>query len=342
MPLLDAALAFSLTMLVVATIVTQLVEIIQRIFELRSKDLQKLVTEFGNQELIPILDRELQRFVTAGVAGASTISDNLLREAAGTAAAANLREFDIAQKPLESELRKLLGLTVPNQPALGARLAAETDTPREVTQTTRVHISTQELIEGIKKSDIGKEIYTKLGDKAQKVFDEVGRRYEEVGEKFTAAFRNNARRIGTGVAFGLALLLNIDSVHLLKSYISNPQLRESTIAQMPEITKRLDELEQATKERAKTDDAVKNLKASIGAMKSDVSDLTSSTLPIGPSQYPYFPYSCKMPPTGTTCMLWIMGIVMTGLLAGLGSPFWYDVVRGLSQLTQRSKDDKNA
>ena len=340
MPLLDAALAFSLTMLVVATIVTQLVEIIQKILGLRSKNLQKLITEFGDHELIPLLDRELQRLVTAGVAGASTISDNLLREVAGTRATVNARAIDTAHNPLRSELRKLLGLTSPDQQPPTVRAVGDPETPSRIAQTTRIYISTKELIAGLKKSDIGKDIYTKLGDKSQEVFDEVGRRYEEVGEKFTATFRIYARRIGTGVAFCLALLLNIDSVHLLKSYHSNPQLRESAIAQMPAITKRLDAMEQATKEQAKTDDALKNLQASIGALKSDVSDLTSSTLPIGPSQYPYFPYSWEWPPSGTACMLWIMGIVMTGLLAGLGSPFWYDVVRGLAQLTQRSKDDK--
>lgn len=342
MPLLDAALAFSLTMLVVATIVTQLVEIVQRICGLRSRDLQKMITEFGDQELIPILDRELQRLVASGVAGASAIADRLTRESATTNATAKTGARDSTPKSLQSELRNLLGLTSPSQPTPSAKGKAGSEKPAEKTKTARVHISTSELIEGLKKSDIGKEIYAKLGDKAQAVFDEVGRRFEEVGEKFTATFRANARLIGSGVAFALALLLNIDSVHLLKSYISNPQLRESTIAQMPEITKRLDELEKATKKQTQTDDAVKNLQASIGALKADICDLKSSTFPIGPSQYPYLPYSREPPPSVTVGLLWFMGIAMTGLFAGLGAPFWYDVVRGLANLTQRSKSDKSA
>lgn len=344
MPLLDAALAFSLTMLVVATIVTQLVEIVQRIFGLRRRDLQKLITEFGDQELLPVLDRELQRLVAAGVTGASAIADKLAKESATTTMTAKTRAFDSASKPLQSELRKLLGLTSPNPPSPSAKAKALSVSPEKEKeeQTKRVHISTKELIEGLKKSDIGQEIYAKLGDKAQAVFDAVGQRYEEVGEKFTATFRANARRIGTGVAFALALALNLDSVHLLKSYISNPQLRESTIAQMPEITKRLNELELAAKEQANPDDAVKNLRDSIGALKADVRELKSSTFPIGPSQYPYLPYSREPPPSWTVGLLWFMGIAMTGLLAGLGSPFWYDVVRGLTNLTQRSRDDKSA
>ena len=33
--------------------------------------------------------------------------------------------------------------------------------------------------------------------------------------------------------------------------------------------------------------------------------------------------------------MWILGIVLTAFLTGLGAPFWHDTVSGLSQLGQR-------
>ena len=41
-------------------------------------------------------------------------------------------------------------------------------------------------------------------------------------------------------------------------------------------------------------------------------------------------------------MKWILGIVLTGLLAGLGSPFWYDAVAGLSRVVKNAGKVKGA
>jgi len=61
MPFLDAALAFALTMLVVATVVTQIVRLLKTTAKLRRKGLQDMLTVYFNNELNPVVKRELNR-----------------------------------------------------------------------------------------------------------------------------------------------------------------------------------------------------------------------------------------------------------------------------------------
>ena len=58
---LDAALAFALTMLVVETAVTQIVSLLRTTANLRRDKLQKMLTEYFNNKLNPVVKRELNR-----------------------------------------------------------------------------------------------------------------------------------------------------------------------------------------------------------------------------------------------------------------------------------------
>ena len=53
----------------------------------------------------------------------------------------------------------------------------------------------------------------------------------------------------------------------------------------------------------------------------------------------YFPHICRQEGVTLECRqknnlggwaLWVLGIVLTAGLAGLGAPFWYDAIRGIS------------
>ena len=61
MPFLDAALAFALTMLIVATIVTQIVQLLQHFSQQRSEQFGQMLKDFFEQELQPVVKREMER-----------------------------------------------------------------------------------------------------------------------------------------------------------------------------------------------------------------------------------------------------------------------------------------
>ncbi|MEI8383725.1 MAG: hypothetical protein WCJ09_26665, partial [Planctomycetota bacterium] len=70
--------------------------------------------------------------------------------------------------------------------------------------------------------------------------------------------------------------------------------------------------------------------------------LNSSSFPIGQKYFPYYPYGSKHCPSWGVRARWILGIVLTCLCAGLGTPFWYDLITSLSKLTSSSKKDDKA
>ncbi len=63
MPILDAAVAFALTMLAVATAATQIVQLIQYFAEKRGEELSKMLQDYFTQELETVVNRGLERAV---------------------------------------------------------------------------------------------------------------------------------------------------------------------------------------------------------------------------------------------------------------------------------------
>ena len=90
------------------------------------------------------------------------------------------------------------------------------------------------------------------------------------------------------------------------------------------------------------------LKKALSESQEQIEDLQSLGFPIG---WGYFPhsgcqddkalakaYSLRDNPAGWAS--WMLGIILTALLAGLGSPFWYDAVSGISRIAQKARTIK--
>ena len=190
-----------------------------------------------------------------------------------------------------------------------------------------------------------------FGDEADKVFDTLGKRYEAIGARFTESFRKRSQLWTTIVALVLAVVLNIDSIFILDSYIKDESLRQGIIAQMDVI---VDQYTTTIATIPDDDNVTKEtLQQSVDSTKAQVALLKSSGFPIGPS---YFPHDCFIEDDDKTdCekrgaggdktiawLWWILGILLTGGLAGLGAPFWYDAVRGISSITQQAGKGRKA
>ncbi len=307
MPFLDAALAFALTMFVAATCIAQIVRILQHVARLRNKELQKMLVEYFNNDLQPVVTREFNR----------------LKKGAASAVSANLSKTS-------------------NDDNLGLFEKEEL--------TSLIEVSTAELTERLKRSEFGAKLFSALGDEAQTIFDELGRRYEVVGDKFTESFRKHSRWWATGVALVLALVVNIDSIHIANSYIRNASLREGVIAQMDAIVTKYD-VQVASLKDSVSDSTVAPLKQAVGDSKEQINLLKSAGFPIGWSNFPHSIIKGKTSKSdekiGTKgdeksdtkgdWMMWLLGIILTAFFAGfLGAPFWYDTITGISRLTAQA------
>jgi hypothetical protein len=302
MPILDTALAFALTMLVVATVVTTIVSALKNTAKLRNAVLNEMLKEYFYTEFKPVIERELCR-----------LKKDLSQEAAIqlNSKAANLRR------------------NVPFSQAELARL---------------VRVTTEELTERLKRSDFGRELLSELGDKAQPVFDELAKRYEVLGDKYTDSFRSRSRNWAMLVALALALVFNIDSIHMVDSYIRHEGMRQAVIAQRDAFEQDYNTLvasldgsdDSATISRQQLEESFSNSRAQLNI-------LTNAGFPIGPT---YFPHVCREDGETLECRqrnslggwaLWVFGIGLTAGLAGLGAPFWYDAVRGISRAVEGTR-----
>jgi hypothetical protein len=308
MPYLDAALAFALTMLVVATLVTQIVRVIKNTAEVRREGLKNMLTEYFNSEFKPVVQRELNRLTT-------TVDANVVKGLGEALATYNC----------SSEISK-----------------AE--------QEMLVDISTEELLERLKRSGYGQKLLTDLGDKAQAVFDELGKRYVVVGYKFTESFRKNSMVWATAIALVLALVINIDGIYISNAYINNAALSQAVIAQKDAFVADYNTLsKKLEKEKGKDSFTKSELEQAFKDSREQLKVVTGAGFPVG---WSYFPHAFFKGDTReewgssqdfknrNNCwgwFTWVLGILITGGLAGLGGPFWYDFVAGISRVVQSTR-----
>ena len=290
MPILDALLAFSLTMLIVASAVNVVLTLLIKVSSFRSKQLSLMLKDYYDNHLEHVLNRELKRLshkvdekVSAGI-----------KELAS--------QHDLSHILPVDELKSFSSL------------------------------STEELLERLKRTELGHGLLEKLGDDAEGVLAELGRSYEQVGKRFTLSFRNNSQKWGTGVAFVIALAFNINSIHLIDAYMNNSGTRNNIVAEMGSIILNKNIEVEKVGEQVSQEELIR----AIDLTSDQLSVLIDSGFPIG---FEYFPYCYKKTGGVTTygCnnsspvdwLLWFVGIILTGFLAGLGAPFWYDLITSI-------------
>lgn len=305
MPYLDTALAFALTMLAVATLVTQLVRFFHNLAGIRNETMKDMLQEYFKEELQPIVDRELSR---------------LKKEVPEDIAESIEKKADELGKKLPFTQKELAKLT---------------------------EVSADELVERLKRSDMGKEFLEALGDKAKTVFDEFAKRYEILGIKFTKSYRSNARVWATVIALVLAFALNIDSVFIVNTYLTNQEMRQAVIGQESAIVDGYSAVaEQFEADTTKESITKEEFENAFADAQEELNTFTSAGFPIG---WSYFPHTAlqdkptndfdnRNTPLGW--LTWVTGCVLTGLLAGLGGPFWYDFVAGVSHAAKSLRDQK--
>jgi hypothetical protein len=149
------------------------------------------------------------------------------------------------------------------------------------------------------------------------------------------------------VALGLALAVNIDSIHIANSYIRDQTLRESTIARMDAITANY-QASVATSTNAQAQVTGESLQKALQETREQVDALAAVGFPIGWSYFPHAGLRDGNAPDFARrnnlggWLMWLGGIVLTGIFAGLGAPFWYDTVTGITRVVQRTRGAKPA
>ncbi len=362
MPILDAALAFALTMLVISSVVMKVVDLIRTALRTRTATLKKMLEDYFDNELLGVIKQEAKELaMDPKVAEAlKNTADKLINAVPQPikAKAPDLFDPDVTANFNKADLLKVVDLD---------KLES---------------VSREDTLKFLRGTELGKKILDLGDEQAKKLFDALDKRFQAVEDRFTDSFRKHSRWWSMGVALVLALCLNIDSIFILDSYIKDETLREGVVAQLDAIVTRYDaevsQLPAETTEVAPTeevdageqaddsgggggggasagavttliqetppdDDAVtkEGLQQAIRDTREQIDVLNTSGFPIGPKFFPHGCWgedtpNCTARNSGGGWFFWILGILLTGFLGGLGTPFWYDVISGITNIAQRA------
>ena len=296
MALLDSLLAFALTLAVLATVVTLLLETLIRFLGMKRK---------GQVEII----------------------GRLLGDVVPDAEA----RWQAVKKILENPF------------ADGEMAAKEADQGYAGWQANAIYteVSLEHVLRRLADSVSDADLVKKTQAEVKAELESLARKYDEFASALSANFKRRAQLWSIVIGIILALAMNIDGLRILKTYLQDPALRQSIIdkVEIPQNEGPAEADEQGPSGSSDLDQKISELKAQLAL----VDELT---LPIGGAYYPH----CKRMmtvkereassdplcnPNGTPAdsgdfLAWLAKVLVTGLLIGLGAPFWYDVARRLA------------
>jgi len=325
MQALDAALAFAITMLILAMVVTTLVETLHRLFGLREKGLAILLGNFYDRIL-------------------ASRSGGLLR-GAGDARADARRAFiemmtinrgPVGQAPMtalnrslvvdaSSEDRKFL-----NWIWSGRRLGSLTLTA---------------FMERLGGSEYGAQLVTQASTAGEKgiewVLKDVAQKFDAFGAEASEYFESRARLLSVIVGFVLAFAINVNALALFETFMKRPDVTQSVIARGESATKSYETLQQqvntlkASAKETTSEEARATVQKAADEAAAAVESLQSVGVPIGWNTE-------SVADLRRSPMMSVLGLFLGGLLIGLGGPFWYKAVQTLTGVRSFTRRDKGS
>jgi hypothetical protein len=301
MPLLEAFLALALTMLSLAVIASLLVEFVHRLARTRANDLKGMLEGFYDRELRSFVETELKK--------------------TGKALDDHKKAFieRLAANPL------LFGSTSQPQGRIMSSLK-----PLE-------SLSTQDFHKRLAYTDIGKVMKEKTEIEIDELVDSLSRAYDAFGVAATDLFKRRAELISLAAGLLVAFGLNVNALRVFEQYLDDPQLRANVVAQADLISAKYREsIDKSDVKGFKNGEEAEEF---VKSFKEDVASLEKSGVTIGysPAAPPcslWDKHERPWPQSLLFTVLWLLGVVGTGLLIGLGGPFWFDIVRKLTEVIQ--------
>jgi hypothetical protein len=390
MQLIEAALAFAITMLVLSLVVSSFVELVHRIFSMREAGLKYMLGQ--------LFDQVLSKYVLK--AEFDKRNDMKLSP----------EDRKAAQAVIDKMKKQFVSRMSANRAPMGATRKATPDDAVEKVDTQwsvgfnlwngrdLAAMTPAAFMERLGSIDVGKTIaeantaantaVNNAADAADSVLKDVAQKFEAFGKEASVYFEGRARLLSVAVAIALAFLAHVDAVDLFRTYLRDPNARAKVIEQSEAVTAQhkaaaesaaaLTKLAQVSPETAdevkKQVEALKDdMRTAIGDAKGTIKQYADLGVPlgwtderIGTAKMYLLAWTCINPqtkeseglikfrqdcpkdeagyagPKGRQYMdVWVQVptkistwffLFLGGLLIGLGSPFWYGAVTGLTEL----------
>lgn len=200
-------------------------------------------------------------------------------------------------------------------------------------------ISTLEMVERLVETDVGRYISQHARELGKEAADEfktavvvgISDKFEDFCEEARDIFSRRAKLLSVMVGLMLAFGLNVDAPALFKSYLQDPALRYKIIAQGEAVAQAAQDATLSLEaELAKADGAaLSEVNNSIGEITKQIKELEAQSIPLSVEHSPLYGKELS----GRPFWIWLLSVTLGGFLIGLGGPFWFDSFRKVSALT---------
>lgn len=340
MDLLDAVIALAVTLAALATTVTVVMEIFVRLLGLKSK---------GQIELFKkVFDRSFKnRF------NGSANNFEFVKGILGNP----LQDWTASPEPdSDSGDRNVLPKTTSFSDVFGGKSSCVYD-----------WVSTEHVFRRI--LDLPEVINDSRDTLVQKL-KEFNQEYNELCAAASTQFKNNRHRWSVLIGVAFALVMNVNGLRIFETFMDNPALTATMIAQMDELVEKSEdakgELEKALASNG--DGSIDDFNQRLEYLQAQLGELEGKGIPIGWKYPPHCNlidwwsfrelsdtdlkpvtncHHMQNPPAerdnndlakGSPGMFAAFVVtLLTGILIGLGAPFWFDLAKRLAQVRSMFK-----
>ena len=311
MALLDAALAFALTLAALATVVTILMEIAIRVVGLRKSDQVTLIKRLYDDHLAPSI----------GI----TTADAAAR-------------WDFVRKVLQNPLAgTAMAPSEQQQKFAGTRCSPIYD-----------EISVEHLLRRVMEMEQVKGAYNDTERALKERLTTLAQKYDEYRSAISTSFKCRAQFWSLILGIVVAVVMNVDGVRLFQTYLDNPEQTAEVVGKMDQILQNVEDTQKKLRDATAVEvdkGTLDDMNKSLDRLGTQVTLIQGFELPIGRLYYPYCgsirDAAIRATSSDPLCggkysamdsLAWLIKAVVTGLLIGLGAPFWYDVAKRLAEV----------
>ncbi len=329
---LNAALAFSITMLILSMVTSVFVETIHRLFGMRVKGLRLMLGHFFDRVVAGhYADATPEQLETLKNDFMDTMTVN--RAPAGTAFKGQISRVDNDQSNDEKLWSWLWQ---------GRRLD---------------HLDVNGFMARLGSSEFGDTVRCNSIGATEDVLKDMAQKFLAFGDESSSFFQRRARLLAVIVAIAVSWGMFVHPFQLFSTYIRSPQVADAVIAMQANTTKEYSDIQikaEAQKQAwdeaiARHDDAAAEMASqdwrdSVIKADSKLSTLQQVGVPVGWTEERLaasgfkkgsflwlvpIPIPAEVSDRSIATMLWL---VFGGLLIGLGGPFWYQIVNSLTNI----------
>ncbi len=345
MQLLDAGIAFALTLAGLATVVSIIIEIIHRVLNLRSKGLRAMLEQHFDDVIVPVIKTKVEK----AIQGKGKILADELKM---------LRE-NLIEKMTANPLVKLQKLSWLPKRAVKAL--------SQYNQVTAL-----DFLNRIPETEVYQYIELRGKMTVSERLKKFDKKYEEYEKAISNYFKRRAQLLAFVVGVILAIAVNIHSIRLFERYLNDPELTATVIAQTDNIESAIASAQKRQADKSDTEEKnIKEIKTALNQYNELMGNFSGLGLPIGWEFYPHCPTDrdpatlknydpqCKTVlnslPEGAAVikssiiprivktaladpwgfLKWLFVVIITGTLIGLGGPFWFDLASKLGGIRRK-------